>query len=171
MDGSLIFVMWPNENNVVVSSRYASFFLNCLPQLRSSGQFKPVVYRGPSVSVLSSTITSTEFSAILQLKNATKWQDNGKLNIDSSDTGVIWAFGTDPPDDRSNPSSDFQKHKIMGTFSVDLKSAQVNYDMLSRMKLDDRALTPMVRRSVYDGTGTGLSHRDKVYLSERLFSL
>ena len=90
------------------------------------GHFEPAVYDGPSVSILSSDISSSQFTATLRLTNATTWIGGGKLNIDSSDAGVIWALGSNPPNDPSNPSSDFQQHKIMGIFSVDMKSAQVD---------------------------------------------
>lgn len=75
--------------------------------------------------MLSSTITSSQFTAQLQLSNATTWVDSGSLDIESSDAGIIWAFGTNAPSDPSDPTSDFEQHRSQGTFSIDMKSAQV----------------------------------------------
>ena len=125
------------------------------------------MYSGPSVSVLSSNITSSQFTAQLKLSNATTWIGNGRLNINSDNAGVIWAYGTNAPNNPSNPSSDFQQHRVMGVFSIDMKSAQVNQDSPSSTNpaggATATALAPTITGNLSpEGTGIGLTHRDKV---------
>jgi hypothetical protein len=90
-----------------------------------SGHSEPSVYSGPSVSVLSSNITSSLLTAQLSLNNVTTWQDQGTLDISSSNAGIIWALGTSGPSDPSNPNSDFQQHAYDGTFTINMAAAQV----------------------------------------------
>ena len=45
--------------------------------------------------------------------------------MDSTDASIIWAYGTSAPSNPSDPSSDFQQHRSQGTFSLDMKAAQV----------------------------------------------
>jgi hypothetical protein len=141
------------------------------------GHFEPAIYSGPSVSVLSSNISSSLFSATVQLTNATTWTGGGNLNIDSSDAGVIWALGSSPPNNPSDPTSDFQQHKLMGIFSVDMESAQVSggtgpasptQSGSTTESTDSPSLTglpaaPSITGNVTpNGKGIGLTHRDKV---------
>jgi Cytochrome domain of cellobiose dehydrogenase len=91
-----------------------------------SGHSEPNVYLGPTISVLSSNITSNSFIAELAISNATTWMNSGSLDIGSSSASVIWALGTSPPSDPTNPSSDFEQHQYQGTFSIDMQSAQVD---------------------------------------------
>jgi Cytochrome domain of cellobiose dehydrogenase len=77
------------------------------------------------VSVLSGNITTDTFSAQLSISNATSWMQGGELNINSASAGVIWALGTIPVSDPGDPDTSFQQHKVMGTFSIDMKAAQV----------------------------------------------
>ena len=142
------------------------------------GHFEPAVYDGPSVSVLSSDISSSQFSATLRLSNATTWIGGGELNIDSSDAGVIWALGSSPPNDPSDPSSDFQQHKIMGIFSVNMKSAQVDQGASptqsgsTTQSTDSPNLTglpaPSITGDITPHARIGLTHRDKVRKLEML---
>jgi len=92
--------------------------------MRSRGHQEPNVYSGPSVTVLSSNITSSTFIAELSLSNATTWQNSGYLDITSQQAGVIWALGTSGPSDPSNPDSDFQQHDYDGTFTINMAAAQ-----------------------------------------------
>lgn len=141
----------------------------------SRGHFEPAVYDGPSVSVVSSDISSSQFTATLRLSNATTWIGGGKLNIDSSDAGVIWALGSSPPNDPSDPFSDFQQHRIMGIFSVNMKAAQVDQDTgpasptqsgSTTESTDSPSLTglsaPSITGDITPHAGIGLTHRDKV---------
>ena len=94
--------------------------------IANSGLFEPSPYSGPTVSVISSSVTSDAFNAQLQISNATSWMNSGSLDTDSTDAGVIWALGTNPPNDPSNPDSDFQQHQTMGVFQINMKQAQVS---------------------------------------------
>ena len=89
-----------------------------------SGHVEPQVYDGPTISVISSAITSSQFTAQLRLSNSTTWSA-GSLNIDSSDAPIIWAYGTNSPSNPSSPSSDFTQHRAEGQFSLNMKAAQV----------------------------------------------
>lgn len=51
--------------------------------------------------------------------------NSGSLDTESTDAGVIWALGTTPPSDPSNPDSNFQQHQTMGNFAINMKQAQV----------------------------------------------
>ena len=159
MIGSLSFVMWRDKNDVVTSCRYALYcrphnFRPKIDDVFFSSHLQPEVYPGPSVLVLSSNITSTAFIATLQLKNVTRWKDNGKLDIESSAAGIVWALGASPPDNPSNPSSNFQQHKAMGVFWVDMKSAQADSGL--------PAAPSITGDKILNKAGIGLTHRDKV---------
>ena len=85
----------------------------------------PALYSGPVVTVISSNITSSEFSTTLLLSNATEWWGgSGSLDITSSSAPLIWALGSSTPSDPSDPSSSIQQHRTQGTFSVNMKAAQ-----------------------------------------------
>jgi hypothetical protein len=85
----------------------------------------PALYSGPSVTVMSSNITSSEFSTTLLLSNATQWWGgSGSLDITSTSAPLIWALGSSAPSDPSDPSSSIQQHRTQGTFSVNMKAAQ-----------------------------------------------
>lgn len=45
--------------------------------------------------------------------------------MDSTDASIIWAYGSSAPSNPSDPSSNFQQHRSQGTFSLDMKAAQV----------------------------------------------
>lgn len=163
MVGSLIFVMWPYNDGVVVSSRYATYIF-LLDLTNDSGQQQPSVYSGPTVTVISKNITSSSFTAQLQLKNVTSWGHSGSLNINSNSAGVVWAYGSSAPTDPSNPFSNFQQHRTRGTFSIDMKSAQFT-DTTSVAASGTASLTgPTITGGVIApiDDGTGLTYRDKV---------
>jgi Cytochrome domain of cellobiose dehydrogenase len=105
----------------------------------------------------------------------------GSLDISSSNAGVIWALGTIPPSNPSNPDSDFQQHKVMGNFFIDMKSAQINQDTDASSTTagtpTQTGATSVITNIVPTITGNStvplisiintLTHRNKV----RLFSL
>jgi cellobiose dehydrogenase (acceptor) len=181
MSGSLMFVLWADNTNIVVSSRYGTYFPESFALVLTlvSGHSEPSVYSGPTITVLSSTITSSQFNAQLQLSNATTWVNSGTLDISSSDAGVIWAYGDNPPSNPSDPSSDFQQHSAQGTFSIDMKSAQVSQQNSSPAsasstnttgttddpKTGTNAIQPpqIIGNSSSHNTQGGLSYRDKVF--------
>ena len=81
------------------------------------------MYSGPTISVVSCNITTSTLVVQLALTNATTWE-GGSLDITSSQAGVIWALGSFPPFDPSNPASDFLEHEYQGTFTIDMATAQ-----------------------------------------------
>jgi hypothetical protein len=144
------------------------------------GHFQPEVYSGPGVSVLSSTVTSSSFSAQLKLTNATSWSNSGSLNINSDTAGIVWAFGTSAPSNPSNSGSNFQQHRSRGTFSIDMKAAQVQEAVASQSGASATSgvasptliAAPTITGAIVPtDNGTGLTHRDKVsHLKTRLTS-
>lgn len=118
------------------------------------------------MSVLSSNITSDAFVTEIQLSNATKWVDNGNLDIDSSDTGIVWALGLNPPNNPSNPDSDFQQHQAMGVFAINMKSAQTQAASVPTQTggVTQTATVPTITGGVTltSNFNIGLTHRDKV---------
>ena len=145
----------------------------------SSGHSLPSIYSGPTVKVLSSTITSSQFTAQLQLSNSTSWVDSGSLDIGSSAAAIIWAYGKSAPSNPSNPTSDFLEHRDEGTFSIDMKSAQVvqqgsasgspaatatgatGNGTTTSLSLPS---APTITGDSYSSTSIGLTDRDKVNL-------
>jgi hypothetical protein len=143
------------------------------------------VYSGPGISVLSSTVTSSTFTAQLKLTNATSWSNSGSLNINSNSAGVIWAYGSSAPSNPSNSASNFQQHRSMGTFSIDMKAAQVQEAAATSASPSQSgasessgvASPTLVAAPTITGviipsdSGTGLTYRDKVSDVESLLTL
>ena len=93
--------------------------------LIGSGHSSPDLYDGPIVSVISSNITSSEFSVTLLLSNSTTWfGGSGSVDITSSSAPVIWALGTKTPSTPSDPTSNIQQHREQGVFSINMNAAQ-----------------------------------------------
>ena len=116
------------------------------------------MYNGPTVSVISSDITSSSFTAQLRLSNATSWSGSGSLNVDSSDASILWAYGTSAPSNPSSPSSNFQQHRSEGTFSVNMKAAQVQDTSSSSSDSGSSAVaTGSATDAVTSATDTGSS--------------
>ena len=131
MTGTLMLVSWPWQNQVVVSARLAKYsshplhsFLRCFPwwRLIFRGHSLPPLYAGPQVTVLKSTVTSTDTTVELKCSNCTVWT-TGKLDIQSTNADFIYAYSTTAPTQLSNPDSFFQQHTDHGNFQLNLKSA------------------------------------------------
>lgn len=147
-----------------------------------SGHSEPSAYSGPIVKVLSSTITSSQFTVQLHLSNSTTWVNSGSLDIGSSGAPVIWAYGSSAPSNPSDPNSDFQEHDDKGTFTINMQSAQVVQQGPSPTSptttgvptgndtttngtttgTDTTDAAPTITGVSHAGTGIGLSYRDKV---------
>jgi hypothetical protein len=147
---------------------FSSFsFLMC------SSESLPLIYKGPQVSVLSSNISSSGFETTLQLSNATTWMNSGQLDINSNNAGVIWALGSTPPSQPSNPASNFQQHNTMGTFSIDMKSAQVSSQSTPSGTSSGPVSSSAPAAPTISGVKSpgqvkiGLTYRDKVSFQKR----
>lgn len=86
------------------------------------GNSLPPPYSGPEVTVLKSTITSTDTIVELKCSNCTVWR-TGKLDISSTAANFIYAYSTTAPQQLSNPNSPFQQHNDHGDFKLNLQSA------------------------------------------------
>ena len=131
MKDSLMLVSWPWQDKVVVSPRLAQYLSD--PLLRSRlgfcwwrlifrGNFLPPPYTGPQVTVLNSTVTSTDTTVELKCSNCTVWT-TGKLDIQSTNANFIYAYSTTAPLQLANVNSVFQKHNDNGNFQLNLKNA------------------------------------------------
>lgn len=179
MGGRIQFSCFPSILNVLPPQTSGWALIMC------SGHSEPSVYSGPTVKVLSSTITSSQFTAQLQLSNSTTWVNSGSLDIGSSDASVIWAYGSSAPSNPSNPNSDFQEHDGKGTFSINMVSAQVvqqgpsptspaatgvptgndtttNGTTTESTPTGSFPAAPVITGVSHAGTVIGLSYRDKV---------
>jgi hypothetical protein len=89
------------------------------------GHSLPPPYSGPEVTVLKSTITSTDTTVELKCSNCTVWKA-GKLDVESTSADFVYAYSTTAPQQLSNPDSSFQQHNDHGDFNLNLKSAITN---------------------------------------------
>ena len=150
-----------------------------------SGEFAPALYSGPQVTVISSNITSSTFFTTLLLSNA-----SGYVDITSTSASLIWALGSQPPSNPSDPTSSIQQHQDQGNFNVNMKAAQYVPSTTSTSNGTDSSSSNSTTGST-EGTGTtsssvpyispiggteegdtgsiGLSSRDKVRASVSLY--
>nr|AAC32197.1 cellobiose dehydrogenase [Trametes cinnabarina] len=112
MIGDLLIVAWPNGNEIVSSTRYATAY-----QL-------PDVYAGPTITTLpSSLVNSTHWKFVFRCQNCTSWEGGG--GIDPTGTGVFaWAYSSVGVDDPSDPNTTFQEHTDFGFFGINFPDAQ-----------------------------------------------
>lgn len=82
----------------------------------------PPPYAGPQVTILNSTVTTTDTTVELKCSNCTIWTA-GKLDIQATNANFIYAYSTTPPSQLSDPNSGFQKHDSNGNFQLNLKNA------------------------------------------------
>lgn len=110
-----------------------------------SGQFAPALYSGPEVTVVSSNITSSSFYTTLLLSNS-----SGYVDITSTSASLIWALGSQPPSNPSDPTSSIQQHQDQGNFNVNMKAAQYVPTTTSTSNGTDSSSS----NSTTEGTGT-----------------
>ena len=131
MEGTLMLVNWPWNNKVVVSPRLATYSSLSLPLLNIAlwglilifrGHSLPPPYSGPEVTVLNSSVTSTDTIVELKCSNCTVWT-KGKLDISSQKANFIYAYSSNAPAQLSNVDSSFQQHDDYGNFQLNLVSA------------------------------------------------
>ncbi|EJF63960.1 cellobiose dehydrogenase [Dichomitus squalens LYAD-421 SS1] len=112
MIGDLLLVAWPNGNDIVASTRWATDYI------------QPTEYDGPTLTTLpSSLVNSTHWKYVYRCQNCTSWQGGG--GIDPTGTGVFaWAYSSVGVDDPSDPESTFQEHTDFGFFGINFPDAQ-----------------------------------------------
>ncbi|KAI8986846.1 hypothetical protein BD414DRAFT_545310 [Trametes punicea] len=112
MIGDLLIVSWPNGNEIVYSTRYATEYA------------LPDVYEGPTITTLpSSMVNSTHWKFVFRCQNCTSWEGGG--GIDPTGTGVFaWAYSSIGVDDPSDPNTTFQEHTDFGFYGINFPDAQ-----------------------------------------------
>ncbi|THH28872.1 hypothetical protein EUX98_g5306 [Antrodiella citrinella] len=112
---NLLLVAWPNGNDIIASTRYATDYV------------QPTEYDGPTITTLpSSLVNSTHWKWVFRCQNCTSWSGGG---IDTtSGAALAWAFSSVGVDDPSDPESTFQEHTDFGFFGMDFSTAHnANY--------------------------------------------
>ncbi|EIM84175.1 uncharacterized protein STEHIDRAFT_62168 [Stereum hirsutum FP-91666 SS1] len=114
---NLLLVAWPNDGDIVSSTRYATDYV------------QPVEYDGPTLTDLPSTsVNSTHWKWVFRCQNCTSWSGGGSLA--TTGTGVLaWAYSDVGVDDPSDPQSTFSEHTDFGFFGEVYSAAHSdNYD-------------------------------------------
>jgi len=114
MANSLLFVMWPNDNEIVFSTRW------------TNGYVQPDVYSGPTITMLKgSTVNSTHIAATFRCQNCTVWEGGslGGGNTTAFELIAYVAQTTTEVDTPSDPASDFVEHDQFDFFGADLSTA------------------------------------------------
>ncbi|PIL27426.1 hypothetical protein GSI_10574 [Ganoderma sinense ZZ0214-1] len=112
MIGDLLLVAWPNGNEIVASTRYATAYA------------QPTAYDGPILTTLpSSSVNSTHWKYVYRCQNCTSWEGGG--GISPTGTGVFaWAYSSVGVDDPSDINSTFQEHTDFGFYGINFPDAQ-----------------------------------------------
>ncbi|KAI0320478.1 cellobiose dehydrogenase [Amylostereum chailletii] len=113
MLNDLLLVAWPNANEIVYSTRWATTYV------------QPVEYDGPTITNLPSTaVNSTHWKWVFRCQNCTTWTGGG---LNTASTAVFaWAYSNVGVDDPSDPQSTFQEHTDFGFFGENLAAAHAS---------------------------------------------
>lgn len=114
---SLLLVAWPNNGDIVFSTRYTTTY------------DLPTQYVGPTLTTLpSSSVNSTHWKWVYRCQNCTTWAGGGGIPL-TSGAAVAWAYSDIAVDQPSNPQSTFDEHTDFGFFGIDFSSAHsANYE-------------------------------------------
>jgi len=111
MDGSLVFIIWPSGNDVVVSSRIAH------------GHTLPTYYEDAGVKVLDgSKVEGGVMTAVFSCSNCWSWS-SGEIGITNSRRPWIYSQNTQTSVTSSSVRASFVQHTDMGTTTVDMTKA------------------------------------------------
>ncbi|EJD04707.1 cellobiose dehydrogenase [Fomitiporia mediterranea MF3/22] len=100
MVDDLLLVLWPNGNEIMYSPRWATDYI------------QPVVYDGPTITTISSSVNSTHWKAIYRCQNCTTWTNGG---FDTNGTPVFaWVISLTAVDDPSDIDTNFNEHDDFG---------------------------------------------------------
>jgi len=115
MVNGLLFVMWPNDGEIVFSTRW------------TSGYTQPSAYAGPTITMLpGSGVNSTYITASFRCQNCTVWEGGslGSGNLGAFNTIGYVANTMTPVEVPSNPTSAFLEHDQFDFFGCNLTLAQ-----------------------------------------------
>jgi hypothetical protein len=84
----------------------------------------PPPYFGPTITIISKSVTSNSTTVGIKCSNCTNWSGGG---LDTwSTAGCIYAYGINPPSDPSEIGSSFSQHEVHKNFALDLNAAHIN---------------------------------------------
>ncbi|EKM53326.1 uncharacterized protein PHACADRAFT_259608 [Phanerochaete carnosa HHB-10118-sp] len=145
MIGDLLLVAWPNGNEIVSSTRWATDYI------------QPIAYTGQAtLTTLSETkVNSTHWQWVFRCQGCTEW-NNGE-GIDVTSEGVLaWAFSNVAVDDPSDAESTFSEHTDFGFFGIDYSSAHSsNYQNYLAGNAGNPTTTSSTPTSTSSSTSTG----------------
>ncbi|KAJ7103732.1 cellobiose dehydrogenase [Mycena epipterygia] len=114
MVDSLLVAAWPNNGQIVFTTRYAT--TNVLPD----------VYPGPVITTLpTSSVNSTHWKWVFRCQNCTTWT-GGSLDVSSPGSTPAWCVSTIPVDDPADPGTSMVQHTDFGFYFFDFASAHVS---------------------------------------------
>ncbi|KAJ7472253.1 cellobiose dehydrogenase [Mycena galericulata] len=114
MIDSLLIAAWPNNGEIVFTTRYATS--NVLPD----------VYPGPTITTLpSTTINSTHWKWVFRCQNCTSWL-GGSMDVSSDNNVPAWCVSTIPVDTPSDPGTSMVQHTDFGFYFFDFAEAHVS---------------------------------------------
>nr|AGE45679.1 cellobiose dehydrogenase [Phlebia lindtneri]AGE97206.1 cellobiose dehydrogenase [Phlebia lindtneri] len=109
----LLLVAWPNGNQIVYSTRFATDYV------------QPTAYAAATLTTISSSVNSTYWRWVFRCQGCTSWTGGGSMPISSQ--GVLaWAYSSIDVDDPSDPQSTFNEHTDFGFFGIDYTTAHVD---------------------------------------------
>ncbi|KAL5510993.1 hypothetical protein ACEPAG_3712 [Sanghuangporus baumii] len=100
MVGDLLMVFWPNGDEIMYSPRWAT------------GYIQPVLYDGPTVTTISSSVNATHWKTIYRCQNCTTWSGG---SFDTNGTPVFaWVISLTAVDDPADIDTNFNEHDDFG---------------------------------------------------------
>ncbi|KAJ7198737.1 cellobiose dehydrogenase [Mycena pura] len=120
MVDSLLIAAWPNNGQIVFTTRYAT--TNVLPD----------VYPGPIITTLPhSFVNSTHWKWVFRCQNCTSWL-GGSIDPGAEAAVPAWCASSIPVDDPSDPGTSMVQHtdcKTFGFYFFEFASAHVSADV------------------------------------------
>ncbi|KAF7303779.1 Cellobiose dehydrogenase [Mycena indigotica] len=115
MISSLLIAAWPNNGNIVFTTRYATS--NVLPD----------VYTGPVITTLpSSHVNSTHWKWVYRCQNCTTWKNGGSIDVNSTSSVPAWCASTIAVDNPANPATTMVQHTDFGFYFFPFGTAHVS---------------------------------------------
>ncbi|KAL1957005.1 hypothetical protein VTO42DRAFT_6494 [Malbranchea cinnamomea] len=115
MPSALLLAVWPNEDDVVTSFRFAS------------GYVDPELYAGDAtLTPFLKSVNETHYTIIYRCENCWSWDHNGVTGSRSTTEGVMvlgWAQAYESPSDPADPDSTVVQHDTQGMFGAPVASA------------------------------------------------
>ncbi|KAH8115148.1 cellobiose dehydrogenase [Phellopilus nigrolimitatus] len=115
MADNLLLVLWPNGDEIMYSPRWAT------------GYVQPIVYGGPTITTISSTVNSTHWKTIFRCQNCTTWT-NGDFDTNGGPV-FAWVISLTAVFDPDDVNTDFNEHDDFGFWGEITSDAHSNdYD-------------------------------------------